>query len=147
MLPLCWDREEITWLCMCSSHSWVPEATKGDSVLVFNCVSALPHGLPCVSSVSSPNLCCLSQNKWYLPQSRTQSVPPTSGKGMPLCSWDERFLILYVYHYKPHTYSSVPYHYEILITFVSHSNLLLLWMIYSIVKCYGSLCFFCLKVY
>lgn len=56
-------------------------------VCVCNCVRALPHAVPCASSVSSPNLRCLSPDKRYPPQIRIQCPCPAhhEGKGSPIC--------------------------------------------------------------
>lgn len=57
-----------------------------DLVLVCNCVRACPHAVPSASSVSSPNLCCLSSDKWYPPQIKIQCPCPAQleGKGSPV---------------------------------------------------------------
>lgn len=44
-------------------HSVPPRYEREDLVVVRNCVNVLPHAVPSASSVSSPNLSCLSSEK------------------------------------------------------------------------------------
>lgn len=63
-----------------------PRYQRGDLVVVRNCVNVLPHAVPGASSVSSPNLRCLSSEKWYPPQIRIQCRCPgqPARKGSPV---------------------------------------------------------------
>lgn len=65
----------------------LPRYQRGDLEVVCNCVNVLPHAVPSASSVSSPNLCCLSSEKWYPPQIRIQCPCPgqPARKGSPVC--------------------------------------------------------------
>lgn len=67
--------------------AFLPRYQRGDLVVVCNCVNVLPHEVPSASSVSSPNLCCLSSEKWYPPQIRIQCPCPgqPARKGSPVC--------------------------------------------------------------
>lgn len=83
------DRKEMAWLWSLFAiyYSSISQRhQRKDLVLVCNCINALPHTVPCASSVSSPNLCCLSPDKWYPPQIRIRcpcSACP-KGKGSPV---------------------------------------------------------------
>lgn len=60
------DRKEMAWLWSLFTIYYTrisQRYQKRDLVFVRNCVRALPHAVPSASSVSSPNLCCLSPDK------------------------------------------------------------------------------------
>lgn len=74
-----------------------------DLVLVCNCVTALPHAVPCASSVSSPNLRCLSPDKRYPSQIRIWCPHPgqPEGKGSPLHPLEVSVIFLAVHCLPP----------------------------------------------
>lgn len=79
-----YDRKERTWLwsLFVIYHPSISQrCQRGDLMLVCNCVRDLPHTLPSASSVSSPNLCCLSPDKRYPPQIRIQCPCRAHPKG------------------------------------------------------------------
>lgn len=60
------DRKEMAWLWSLFTIYYTTisqRCQRRDLVLVCNCVKALPHAVPSASSVSSPNLHCLSPDK------------------------------------------------------------------------------------